>query len=33
MRWVLDTNVVASGLLWNGASAALLVAAQRHGIG
>lgn len=29
MRWVLDTNVVASGLLWNGAPASLLDAAQR----
>jgi predicted nucleic acid-binding protein len=28
MRLVLDTNVVASGLLWNGAPARLLDAAQ-----
>ena len=29
MRWVLDTNVVASGLLWSGAPSQLLDAAQR----
>src|SRR3989338_8989536 len=28
MLWVLDTNIVASGLLWNGAPARLLDAAQ-----
>lgn len=28
MRWVLDTNVVASGLLWNGTPAQLIDAAQ-----
>ena len=30
MRWVLDTNVVASGMLWGGVPAQLLDAAQ-HG--
>lgn len=29
MRWVLDTNVVASALLWSGAPSQLLDAAQR----
>lgn len=29
MLWVLDTNIVASGLLWNGTPARLLDAAQR----
>lgn len=29
MRWVLDTNVVASALLWSGPPAQLLDAAQR----
>ncbi|MCR4304157.1 MAG: putative toxin-antitoxin system toxin component, PIN family [Gallionella sp.] len=28
MLWVLDTNIVASGLLWNGTPARLLDAAQ-----
>ncbi len=28
MRWVLDTNVVVSGLLWNGAPAQLIEAAR-----
>jgi len=32
MRLVLDTNVVASGLLWNGAPARLLDAAQTGGL-
>lgn len=29
MLWVLDTNIVASGLLWNGTPARLLDAAQK----